>query len=63
MTGQFEVVDDADKGFRARLVDEAGNVLALSNWYGEMEAAVRGIRAIREIAATGLIEDRRGTVR
>ena len=61
MTGHFEVVNDPNGGRRARLTDESGTVLAVSGWYGDEKAAASGIRAIREIAATGLIEDRRGT--
>jgi uncharacterized protein len=61
MAGHFEVIDDADGGCRARLIDESGNVLALSDRYGDKDAAARGIRAIREIAGTGLIDDGRET--
>lgn len=58
MAGQFELVDDAGGGYRARLTDKTGELLALSEKYNTTKAAARGIQAIREIAASGLIEDR-----
>lgn len=57
MTGHFELVTDSDGGCRARLLDNTGKVLAVSEHYGDTEAAARGIFTIREIAASGLIED------
>lgn len=60
MAGQFELVDDAGGGYRARLTDKTGKLLALSEKYNTMKAAARGIQAIREIAASALIEDKSG---
>lgn len=57
MTGHFELVTDSDGACRARLLDNSGKVLAVSEHYGDIEAAARGIFTIREIAASGLIED------
>ena len=57
MTGRFELVTDTHGGCRARLLDNGGNVLAVSAQFDGTEAAARGIFAIREIAASGLIED------
>lgn len=61
MAGQFELVNDAVGGYRARLTDKTGKVLALSEQYSDTQAAARGIQVIREIAATGLIEDKSGS--
>lgn len=61
MAGRFELITDSEGGCRARLTDGAGTVIALSEPYGDAEAAARGINAIREIAASGLIEDRRSS--
>lgn len=59
MAGRFEVVSDPDGGCRARLIDKSGKVLAVSERYGDEGAAARGIHLIREIAASGLVEDKR----
>lgn len=56
MAGQFELIDDLDRGYRVRLLDTTGKVLAVSERYDDKESAARGIYAIREIAASGLIE-------
>lgn len=57
MTGHFELLTDSGGGCRARLLDNSGKVLAVSEQYGDTEAAARGIYTIREITASGLIED------
>jgi uncharacterized protein YegP (UPF0339 family) len=59
MAGHFELVNDAEGGYRATLVDNAGKVLAVSERYDTTASAARGIFSIREIAASGLIDDRR----
>lgn len=59
MTGHFELINDTDAGYRVTLVDDDGNVLAVSERYTTAEAAARGIYTIREIAASGLIDDQR----
>jgi uncharacterized protein YegP (UPF0339 family) len=59
VTGHFEFINDAEAGYRVTLVDDAGNVLAVSERYNTTEAAARGIYTIREIAASGLIDDKR----
>lgn len=61
MAGQFELIDDSGCGYRVRLLDKVGKVLAVSERYDDKESAARGIFAIREIAASGLIDDRRGS--
>lgn len=61
MPGQFELIDDSGWGYRVRLLDKVGKVLAVSERYDDKESAASGIFAIREIAASGLIDDRRGS--
>lgn len=60
MAGLFELIDDPYAGYRVRLLDSGGKVLAVSERYDTTESAARGIFAMREIAASALIEDRRG---
>ncbi|WP_457972388.1 YegP family protein [Arthrobacter sp. D1-17] len=57
MAGYFEIIDAEDGGFRVRLLDGAGQLVATSVKYPTKQAAVMGISAIREIAGTGLIRD------
>lgn len=61
MAGHFELIDDPGAGYRVRLLDSGGKVLAVSERYDNTESAARGIFAIREIAASALIDDKRGT--
>jgi uncharacterized protein YegP (UPF0339 family) len=61
MAGHFELIDAEDGGCRVRLIDKAGRVLAVSEPYDTTESAVRGIHSIREVAASGLLNDRRTT--
>lgn len=57
MAGHFEVVDATDGDCRVRLVDGEGTELALSMAFHDKDAAAKGIYSLREIAASGLIED------
>ncbi|MDR6508920.1 YegP family protein [Arthrobacter oryzae] len=55
--GTFEIVRVDDGGFLVRLVDGNGTVLALSRTYPDISAAVEGVEAVRESAATSHISD------
>lgn len=57
MAGYFEITDAADGGFRVRLLDGAGSLVAVSVKYPTKAAAVAGISWAREVAGTGLIRD------
>lgn len=57
MAGHFELVDAPDGGFRVRLLDGSGRLVATTVKYATKQAAVAGISATREIAGTGLIRD------
>ncbi|MBT8162655.1 MULTISPECIES: hypothetical protein [Arthrobacter] len=59
MAGHFELFTDKDGSCRVRLIDDSGNELAVSGPFPDDGAALRGITAFREIAASGLIEDHR----
>ncbi|HKU30568.1 YegP family protein [Arthrobacter sp. NyZ413] len=59
MAGRFELFTDSAGACRVRLVDDLGHELAVSPPFQDQDAAVRGIHALREIAASGLIEDHR----
>ena len=58
MAGYFEVVDAPDGGYRIRMLDGAGDLMAVSVTFPTKRAAVAGIAQAREIAGTGLIRDR-----
>lgn len=58
MAGYFEVVDAPDGGYRIRMLDGAGGLMAVSVTFPTKRAAVAGIAQAREIAGTGLIRDR-----
>jgi hypothetical protein len=58
MAGQFELVDAPDGGYRIRMLDGAGDLLAISVTFPTKRAAVAGVAKAREIAGTGLIRDR-----
>lgn len=58
MAGYFEVVDAPDGGYRIRMLDGAGSLMAVSVTFPTKRAAVAGIAQAREIAGTGLIRDR-----
>jgi uncharacterized protein YegP (UPF0339 family) len=55
MAGHFELCH-AEGGYRVRLVDKSGAVVATSIPYPNVEAAAEGIDRMREIASTGLIQ-------
>ncbi|WP_247040918.1 YegP family protein [Arthrobacter rhizosphaerae] len=58
MSGYFELVDAPDGGYRIRLLDGTGALMAVSITFPTKKAAVAGIAKAREIAGTGLIRDR-----
>ena len=58
MAGYFELVDAPDGGYRIRMLDGAGGLMAVSVTFPTKRAAVAGIAQAREIAGTGLIRDR-----
>jgi uncharacterized protein YegP (UPF0339 family) len=60
MAGHFELVDAPDGGYRIRMMDAAGGLMAVSVTFPTKPAAVAGIAQAREIAGTGLIRDRSG---
>lgn len=60
MAGYFELVDAPDGGYRIRMMDGAGGLMAVSITFPTKRAAVAGIAQTREIAGTGLIRDRSG---
>lgn len=53
----FEIVRADGGGLLLRLVDGNGMVLALSRTYPDISAAVKGVEAVREGAATSHISD------
>jgi uncharacterized protein YegP (UPF0339 family) len=57
MSGYFELVDAPDGGYRIRLLDGTGALMAVSVTFPTKRAAVAGIAQAREIAGTGLIRD------
>ena len=58
MAGYFELVDAPDGGYRIRMMDGAGRLMAVSVTFPTKKAAVAGVAQAREIAGTGLIRDR-----
>jgi uncharacterized protein YegP (UPF0339 family) len=58
MSGYFELVDAPDGGYRIRLLDGTGALMAVSITFPTKKAAVAGVAKAREIAGTGLIRDR-----
>jgi uncharacterized protein YegP (UPF0339 family) len=57
MAGHFELVDAPDGGYRVRMLDGSGGLMAISVTFPTKRAAVAGIALAREIAGTGLIRD------
>ena len=57
MSGYFELVDAPDGGYRIRLLDGTGALMAVSVTFPTKRAAVAGVARAREIAGTGLIRD------
>ncbi|HEY8701433.1 MAG TPA: hypothetical protein VIM08_10835 [Arthrobacter sp.] len=58
MAGYFELVDAPDGGYRVRMLDGSGSLMAISVTFPTKRAAVAGVAMAREIAGTGLIRDR-----
>lgn len=57
MAGYFELVDASDGGYRVRMLDGSGSLMAISVTFPTKRAAVAGVAMAREIAGTGLIRD------
>lgn len=57
MAGHFELVEAPDGGYRVRMLDGSGSLMAISVTFPTKRAAVAGIVMAREIAGTGLIRD------
>lgn len=55
--GKFEIVRGVGGGFLIRMLDGNGAVLALSEAYRDIAAAVEGVEAVRECAAAAHISD------
>jgi uncharacterized protein YegP (UPF0339 family) len=58
MAGSFELIDAPDGGYRVRMLDGSGTLMAVSVTYPTKKAAAAGVVMAREIAGTGLIRDR-----
>ncbi|TLM71335.1 hypothetical protein [Pseudarthrobacter sp. NamB4] len=58
MAGYFELVDAPDGGYRVRMLDGSGSLMAISVTFPTKRAAVAGVAMAREIAGTGLIRDK-----
>jgi len=58
MAGHFEVVNVSDGGYRVRMLDSKGILMAESVTYPSLEEAKDGIELAREIAGTGRVIDR-----
>lgn len=58
MAGHFELIDAPDGGFRVRMLDGDGSLMAESVTYPSVRAAREGIERAREIAGTGRVIDR-----
>ena len=58
MAGTFELIDAPEGGYRVRMVDGSGTLMAESVTYPTKKAAAAGVVMAREIAGTGLIRDR-----
>lgn len=57
MAGIFELVDAPDGGYRVRMLDGAGALIAVTVTFPTKKAAALGVAMTREIAGTGLIRD------
>lgn len=57
MAGYFELVDAPDGGYRIRLLDGSGALMAVSITFPTKRAAVAGVARAREIAGMGLVRD------
>ena len=63
MAGRFEILKDGEDGYRFRLMAADGTLVAESPQFKHLKAVVAGITAVRENAATGMIEDHSKTAR
>ncbi|MCU1548770.1 MAG: hypothetical protein JWO29_1721 [Arthrobacter sp.] len=59
MSGQFEIFTDSESHVRFRLLAADGTVLAVSKPFSDKRSAADGIRAVRECAGTGLVQEDR----
>ena len=57
MAGYFELMDAPDGGYRVRLLDGSGALMAISVTFPTKRAAVAGVARAREIAGMGLVRD------
>lgn len=57
MSGHLELISAPDGGYRFKLLDKAGELVAISVKFPTKKAAAAGIYRVREIAGTGLIHD------
>jgi uncharacterized protein YegP (UPF0339 family) len=57
MAGMFELVDAPGGGYRVRMLDGSGALIAVSVTFPTKKAAAHGVAVTREIAGTGLIRD------
>lgn len=57
MAGVFELVDAPEGGYRIRMLDGNGALVAVSVTFPTKKAAAHGVAVAREIAGTGLIRD------
>ncbi|WP_253182791.1 DUF1508 domain-containing protein [Arthrobacter sp. SW1] len=57
MAGQFQILKDNNGSYRFRLTAADGTLVAESPQFKHLSAAVEGINAVRENAATGIIVD------
>jgi uncharacterized protein YegP (UPF0339 family) len=62
MAGHFELIDAPDGGFRVRMLDGDGALMAESVTFPSVRAAREGIELAREIAGTGRVVDRSSAV-
>jgi len=62
VAGHFEIVRDQDGNALVRLVDKRGQELALSVPFASTGAAIDGIKAFREVAASAPIRDHTSSV-
>ena len=58
MAGHFEVIKAPDGGYRVRMLDGKGKLMAESVTYPSLQEAKDGIELAREIAGTGRVIDR-----
>jgi len=57
MAGKFQIYKDAGGKFRFTLKSSNGEIIASSETYNSKEAALDGIRSVRNTAPTATVED------